>query len=49
VIYGGFRYLYLVQVSQTGEAPEEILFSDRPIQATLVLWAATILLIFYLM
>ncbi len=49
VIYGGFRYLYLVQVSQTGEAPEDILFSDRPIQATLVLWAATILLIFYLM
>lgn len=49
VIYGGFRYLYLVQVSETGEAPEEILFSDRPIQATLFLWLSTILLIFYLM
>lgn len=49
VIYGGFRYLYLVQVRQTGEAPEDILFSDRPIQGTLVLWAMTILLIFYLM
>jgi 4-hydroxybenzoate polyprenyltransferase len=48
VIYGFFRYLYLVQVKQTGEAPEDILFSDRPIQANLVLWGLTILLIFYL-
>jgi 4-hydroxybenzoate polyprenyltransferase len=47
VIYGFFRYLYLVQVRNSGEAPEEILFSDRPIQIDLVLWAASILLIFY--
>jgi hypothetical protein len=47
VIYGFFRYLYLVQVRNSGEAPEEILFRDRPIQLDLVLWAASILLIFY--
>lgn len=47
VIYGFFRYLYLVQVRNSGEAPEEILFSDRLIQVDLVLWAASILLIFY--
>lgn len=47
VIYGFFRYLYLVQVQNSGEAPEEILFSDRPIQADLILWAVSILLIFY--
>lgn len=48
VIYGFFRYLYLVQVQSSGEAPEDILFSDRPIQADLVFWGASILLIFYL-
>jgi 4-hydroxybenzoate polyprenyltransferase len=47
VIYGFFRYLYLVQVENRGEAPEEILFSDRPLQIDLILWVVTILLIFY--
>ena len=47
VIYGFFRYLYLVQVRNIGEAPEDVLFSDLPIQADLLLWGASILLIFY--
>lgn len=47
VLYGFFRYLYLLQVNGSGEAPEEVLFSDRPIQATLVLWGFSILFIFY--
>lgn len=48
VLYGFFRYLYLVQVKHSGEAPEEILFTDRPLQIDLVLWALTVLLIFYI-
>lgn len=48
VIYGFFRYLYLVQVRNSGEAPEDILFSDRLIQADLILWGISILLIFYI-
>ncbi|HLD94567.1 MAG TPA: decaprenyl-phosphate phosphoribosyltransferase [Anaerolineales bacterium] len=48
VIYGFFRYLYLVQVRNIGEAPEDVLFSDWPIQLDLVLWGASILLIFYI-
>ncbi len=47
VIYGIFRYLYLVQIEERGEAPEEILISDRPFQANLVLWGISILIIFY--
>ena len=47
VIYGVFRYLYLLQVQQHGEAPEEIVLSDRPFQVNMILWAASILLIFY--
>jgi len=48
VLYGIFRYLYLIQVQGSGGAPEEILFRDRPLQATVLLWGASILLIFYI-
>jgi 4-hydroxybenzoate polyprenyltransferase len=48
VIYGIFRYLYLVKVESHGEAPEDILFSDRPLQASIALWGFTVLLIFYI-
>jgi 4-hydroxybenzoate polyprenyltransferase len=48
VIYGVFRYLYLMNVGNHGEAPEDILFSDRGVQATIVLWGLSILLIFYI-
>lgn len=48
VIYGFFRYLYLVQVQHIGEAPEDILFGDRPLQADLLLWGASVLAIFYI-
>lgn len=48
VIYGFFRYLYLIQVEKSGEAPEDILFQDRPIQWTMFLWGLSIFIIFYL-
>lgn len=48
VIYGIFRYLYLVQVEHSGGAPEEVLLSDRPLQSTIVLWGLSILVIFYI-
>lgn len=48
VMYGIFRYLYLVEVQHSGGAPEEVLLTDRPMQITLVLWGLAILLIFYL-
>jgi 4-hydroxybenzoate polyprenyltransferase len=48
VIYGFFRYLYLVQVKKGGEAPEEIIFRDRPTQLTVFLWGLSVLSILYL-
>jgi 4-hydroxybenzoate polyprenyltransferase len=48
VIYGIFRYLYLVHIEEIGDAPEEILLSDRPLQAAILLWGISILVIFYL-
>ena len=48
VLYGVFRYLYLIQVKQEGGAPEELLLTDRPLQATVVLWGLAIFLIIYI-
>lgn len=38
VMYGIFRYLYLVHRKDLGGAPEQVLLEDRGIQATIVLW-----------
>jgi len=48
VIYGLFRYLYLVRIEHYGGAPEDIVLSDRPMQATVALWGLTVLFILYL-
>lgn len=47
VLYGIFRYLYLIQIKHEGGAPEEILLADRPLQITVLLWGLSILTIFY--
>lgn len=49
VIYGLFRYLYLIHVSHIGGAPEEIVLTDRPMQASVLLWGLTIILILYIL
>jgi 4-hydroxybenzoate polyprenyltransferase len=38
VVYGLFRYLYLVHHQRQGGSPEEVLLSDRPILFTVLLW-----------
>jgi 4-hydroxybenzoate polyprenyltransferase len=48
IIYSVFRYQYLLQVKDTGGAPEDIVLSDRPLQAAIVLYALTVLIIFYI-
>ncbi|HEY70502.1 MAG TPA: decaprenyl-phosphate phosphoribosyltransferase [Anaerolineae bacterium] len=47
VLYGIFRYLYLIHVEDAGGAPEELLFSDRPLLATFLLWGLTAIAILY--
>lgn len=47
VLYGIFRYLYLIHVKGMGGAPEEIIFSDRPLQATVVLWGLSAVIVMY--
>jgi 4-hydroxybenzoate polyprenyltransferase len=48
VMYGVFRYLYLVKSGVRAGAPEEILLSDRPLQITIFLWGISVLVIFYI-
>jgi len=48
VLYGIFRYLYLIQVKEAGGAPEELLLSDRPLQATVILYGIAVMIIFAL-
>jgi 4-hydroxybenzoate polyprenyltransferase len=38
VIYGIFRYLYLIHIEGSTLAPDEVLLTDRPLQVTLLLW-----------
>ena len=47
-VYGTFRYLYLVHTKNSGGAPEDILFSDRPLQITIILWGLAVFAVFYL-
>ncbi len=48
VIYGIFRYLYVIHVQGNGGAPDEVLLEDRPLQISLVLFIASVLAILYL-
>ncbi len=48
VMYGIFRYLYLIQIKGEGGAPEDLLLTDRPLQITILLFGLAVLSVFYL-
>lgn len=48
VVYGVFRYLYLIHVTGEGSAPDEVLLRDRPLLGAIVLWGLTFVAIIYL-
>jgi 4-hydroxybenzoate polyprenyltransferase len=45
VVYGVFRYLYLVYRRQRGGSPSEVLLTDAPTLINVLLWIGTVLLI----
>jgi len=47
VLYGIFRYLYLVHQRKGGGSPSELLLTDRPLLACVVLWVAAVVLVLY--
>lgn len=47
-LYGIFRYIYLIQVKNEGGAPDELVLIDRPLQISFILFALSVLIIFYI-
>jgi 4-hydroxybenzoate polyprenyltransferase len=47
VLYGIFRYLYLVHQKEKGGSPTDVLLTDRPLLLDVALWAAAVVVIVY--
>lgn len=47
VVYGVFRYLFLIHKRKVGGDPVQILFSDRPTLLNLLLWIVTVGVVIY--
>ncbi len=47
LIYGIFRYLYVIHVQGNGGAPDEVLLTDRPLQTTIILFGIAVITILY--
>jgi hypothetical protein len=47
VVYGLFRYLYIVYEKKRGGNPTEAILHDRPLRITVVLWVLTVCYVLY--
>jgi 4-hydroxybenzoate polyprenyltransferase len=47
VLYGIFRYLYLVHQKGLGGSPEEMILRDKPLAAAIILWVAAVMAVLY--
>lgn len=48
VLYGIFRYLYLVHQKSAGGSPELDIIKDKPLLINIILWIFTVIIIIYL-
>ena len=48
VLYGIFRYLYLIHQKQVGGDPTQAVLTDRPLLFTVILWGAAVMVILYI-
>ncbi|NJN67718.1 MAG: decaprenyl-phosphate phosphoribosyltransferase [Chloroflexaceae bacterium] len=48
VVYGIFRYLYLIYQRDGGGSPDEVVLKDMPLAGAIVLWGITVLVIMLL-
>ncbi len=48
VVYGIFRYLYLVHQESKGGFPTRILFTDAPLLLNVLLWLASVIVLLYI-
>ncbi|MEK7276064.1 MAG: decaprenyl-phosphate phosphoribosyltransferase, partial [Chloroflexota bacterium] len=47
VMYGIFRYLYLIHVRHEGGSPDELVFKDMPLLIDAILWGVMAVAILY--
>lgn len=47
VLYGIFRYLYLVHKKDRGGSPAQIMLSDKPMMLNVILWVVAVLAVLY--
>jgi 4-hydroxybenzoate polyprenyltransferase len=47
VLYGVFRYLYLIHQKEGGGSPTQMFLNDKPILANIILWLISVVLIVY--
>ena len=47
VYYALFRYLYVIHVKGDGGDPTDVLYTDRPLQVSIVLWGAMVVAFLY--
>jgi 4-hydroxybenzoate polyprenyltransferase len=49
VLYGVFRYLYLIHQKEGGGSPTRMLLTDKPILGDIILWLLAVILIVYVL
>lgn len=47
VVYGVFRYLYLIFEKSEGESPEKVFITDKPLFIAVIAWIALVIFILY--
>jgi 4-hydroxybenzoate polyprenyltransferase len=47
VVYGIFRYLYLIFEKSEGESPEKVFLTDKPLFAAAILWLGLVIFLLY--
>ena len=47
VLYGLFRYMYLIHIKGEGSAPDEVLLTDRPLQVAILVWIVIVFILLY--
>jgi len=47
VLFGLFRYLYLVHVRRQGDQPEKVLLTDVPLLLNVLLYGAVVVMVLY--
>jgi len=47
VVYGLMRYLQRIYEKQEGESPERVLFSDKPLLVSVVIWTVIVIILLY--